>query len=323
MKHGHVKSLVGKMLFMGAAGSGKTSSKRVILNEDPPTLRISTPVVERPVRVIRIEVDGLKWKRLRPEEEKCIIVKVMKAQNAAHEVQTPITKTATLSADPKVQQESQLPCTSKSKSNSAILPNPTARHVAFPSQVFSTEQTDVHSDVGVALESLSTTEDDFVALIDQSSGSEAIMQVELVQVTDSGGQPQFHEVLTVFLRRTSAYVFVLKLSESLDDYPLVEYYDGSGRLVNTPFHATHTNQNILKHCIRTMKSYWCMKGGGKPPKIIIIGTHKDREHECSETREVKNQKLAEMLLSAFPEEVVYYQLPNRELIFPLNARSPG
>ena len=46
-------------------------------------------------------------------------------------------------------------------------------------------------------------------------------------------------------------------------------------------------------------------------------------HECSETREVKNQKLAEMLLSAFQEEVVYYQLPNRELIFPLNARSPG
>jgi len=136
---------------------------------------------------------------------------VMKARTAPHEVHTPPTKKTTQSADPKVQQESQLPCTSESKSNSAILPNPTAGHVAFPSQVFSTEKTDVHSDVGVALESLSTTEDDFVALIDQSSGSEAIMQVELVQVTDSGGQPQFHEVLTVFLRRTSAYVFVLKL----------------------------------------------------------------------------------------------------------------
>jgi len=63
MKHGHVKSLVGKMHFMGAAGSGKTSSKHVILNEDPPTLRISTPIAERPVRVIKIEVDGLKWIR--------------------------------------------------------------------------------------------------------------------------------------------------------------------------------------------------------------------------------------------------------------------
>ena len=62
MKHGHVTSLIGKMLFMGAAGSGKTSSKHVILSEDPPTLRISTPLAERPVSVIRIEVDGLKWK---------------------------------------------------------------------------------------------------------------------------------------------------------------------------------------------------------------------------------------------------------------------
>jgi len=131
------------------------------------------------------------------------------------------------------------------------------------------------------------------------------MQVELVQVTDSGGQPQFHEILPVFLRRTSAYVFVLKLSERLDNYPLVEYYDESGRLVGASYHAAQTNQNILKHCIRTMKSYRCVKGGGNPTKVIIIGTFKDREHECSERREVKNQKLAKMLLSAFLGEVVY------------------
>jgi len=153
MKHGHVKSLVGKMLFMGAAGSGKTSSKHVILNEDPPTLRISTPIAERPVRVIKIEVDGLKWKRLRPEEEKCIIVKVMIAQNTPHEVQTLPTKTATLSADPKVQQESQLPSTPESKGKSTTLYDPKTRHAAFPSKVSFAEKLD---DITVALESLST-----------------------------------------------------------------------------------------------------------------------------------------------------------------------
>ena len=315
----HVRSLVGKMLFLGAAGSGKTSSKHVILNEDPPTLRTSTPCAERPVRVIRIEVDGLKWRRLRPEEEKCIIVNVMKAQSAHHKVQTRPAKKARLSADPKGQQELFTP---RSKSTIATPPSPTTRPTAFPGQALSTQEGDVSSDITVALESLSTTEDEFVRLIEQSSGSEALMQVELVQITDSGGQPQFHEVLPVFLRRTSAYVFVLKLSECLDAHPLVKYYNESGRLVSAPYHA-QTNQNILKHCIRTMKSYRCTKGTGKPAKIIIIGTHKDKEHECSETREVKNQKLAEMLLSSFQEEVVYYQLSHRELIFPLNARSPG
>ena len=310
------------MLFMGAAGSGKTSSKHIILNEDPPTLRISTPCAERPVRVIRIEVDGLKWRRLQPEEEKCIVVNIMKARSTPQELQPPSTKTATLSADLKVQPESQLPFTPGSKSTIATPPSPTTRPTAFPGQAPSTEEGDVSSDIAVALESLSTTEDEFVRLMEQSSGSEALMQVELVQITDSGGQPQFHEVLPVFLRRTSAYVFVLKLSECLDAHPLVEYYDESGRLVSAPYHAAQTNQNILQHCIRTMRSYRCTKGGGKPAKIIIIGTHKDKEHECSETREVKNQKLAEMLLSSFQEEVVYYQLPHRELIFPLNARSP-
>lgn len=64
MKHGHISSLVSKVLFLGAAGSGKTSSKHIILNETPPALRISTPCAERPVKIVRIEVDGLKLRRL-------------------------------------------------------------------------------------------------------------------------------------------------------------------------------------------------------------------------------------------------------------------
>jgi len=190
-------------------------------------------------------------------------------------------------------------------------------------QASSPVKDDSGPNITAALKSLSATEEEFVDLIEQSSGSEALMQVELVQITDTGGQPQFHEVLPAFLRGTTICIFVQKLSECLDAHPQVEYYDENGIAICTPYRSPKTNLQILKHCIRTMQSFCCQKGRGKAPKLVFIGTYKDREHECSETRETKNQKLVEILLPAFEEEVVYYQLDKEELIFPLNARFPG
>ena len=164
-----------------------------------------------------------------------------------------------------------------------------------------------------------TTEEDFVALIDNSSGSEPIMEVNLIHLVDSGGQPQFHEVLPAFLRRRSAYIFVLNLSEDLDARPQIEYYNENGNLICEACPATHTNLQIFRHCTRTMHSH---KFRGKAPNIFIFGTHRDLEHKSSETREAKNRKLVEMLLPKFEDEVMYFNVPKKELIFPLNAKSP-
>ena len=164
-----------------------------------------------------------------------------------------------------------------------------------------------------------TTEEDFVALIDNSTGSEPIMEVNLIHLVDSGGQPQFHEVLPAFLRRRSAYIFVLNLSEELDTRPQIEYFDENGTLLCKACPAKHTNLQIFMHCIRTLQSH---KFGGKAPNIFTLGTHRDLEHKCSETREAKNRKIAEMLLPKFEDEVVYFNVRKKELIFPLNAKSP-
>ncbi len=53
------------------------------------------------------------------------------------------------------------------------------------------------------------------------------------------------------------------------------------------------------------------------------GTHRDKEEECTgETREMKNQKLAEILLPEFKGEVAYFDLLKHEFIFPVNAKHP-
>ena len=174
-----------------------------------------------------------------------------------------------------------------------------------------------------ALLESSTFQTEFARLIELLSDTEAPPEVSLVYLMDSGGQPQFHEVLPIFLRRTSVYIFVMKLSESLDKRPLIEYFDDNGNVICKPYTAAHTNMQILRHCIRTMQSHKFRKAAGKAPNLVFIGTHKDQEHLCPETREIKNQKLAEMLLPEFEDEVVYSDVANREFIFPLNAKSPG
>jgi len=46
-----------------------------------------------------------------------------------------------------------------------------------------------------------------------------------ISLIDTGGQPQFHEVLPIFMRGTSATMFAIRLDASLGDHPLIEYFD--------------------------------------------------------------------------------------------------
>ena len=321
MKSGSVRSHNTVALLVGSAGSGKTCSKHVILNEQPPEVRVSTAVAERPVKVMKVlTINGLEWHRLTPMQQKEILARIMASRGKKKVDLTvsqlpirvdnpePTKKSESKSAHPPPESSSSFPETETTKTSTAIS-HTTTTAVRQKSGEESSE---------VLLNS-PTTEEDFVALIDNSSGSEPIMEVNFIHLVDSGGQPQFHEVLPAFLRRRSAYIFVVNLSEKLDTRPQIEYYDHRGKLICKACPATHTNLQIFMHCIRTLQSH---RFGGKAPNIFVFGTHRDLEHMCSETRAAKNRKLAEMLLPKFEDEIVYYNVGRKELIFPLDAKLP-
>ena len=68
-----------------------------------------------------------------------------------------------------------------------------------------------------------------------------------ILLIDTGGQPQFHEVLPIFMQGTSASMFTIKLHS---EHPLIEYYDNDGKLVGIPYHSAHqlTNSEPLYEC---------------------------------------------------------------------------
>ena len=319
MKSGHVRSFNTVALLVGSAGSGKTCSKHVILNEQPPEVRVSTAIAERPVKVVKVlTINGLEWRRLTPMQQKEILARIMASRGKA-KVDLAVSKAPTRrdSSEPTKKPDSKSPSVPL-ESSSPSSKTGTTETSTTRSHSTTTTAAKQRSGEESSLES-PTTEEDFVALIDNSSGSEPIMEVNLIHLVDSGGQPQFHEVLPAFLRRRSAYIFVFNLSEKLDAQPQIEYYDENGTLLCKACPAKHTNLQIFMHCIRTLQSH---KFGGKPPNILTLGTHRDLEHMCSETREAKNRKIAEMLLPKFEDEVVYYNVRKKELIFPLNAKLP-
>ena len=54
----------------GAAGSGKTTSKEIIIGNKPPKDRISTPLAMRPTTVYRVNLEGKGWSKLTTLEER-------------------------------------------------------------------------------------------------------------------------------------------------------------------------------------------------------------------------------------------------------------
>ena len=115
-------------------------------------------------------------------------------------------------------------------------------------------------------------------------------------------------------------MFVLKLSERLDEQPMIEYYE-KGQRCGDAQHCILRNDQILQHCIRTMHSRPSPSSEGRPCKVMMVGTHRDLELQCTETRAEKNEKILRMFEPDFCDDLVFYH-PFNEVIFPINAKEP-
>ena len=119
------------------------------------------------------------------------------------------------------------------------------------------------------------------------------LSTEWIHFIDSGGQPEFHDLLPLFIPNTSIVIFVFKLSESLHCNPKVEYFGSSGH-IGKPCISYLTHKEILEHSLKTFH-----RSSGQTPRILVIGTHKD----CEPKLEVEDLKIC---LSHNKDSVVFF-----------------
>ena len=102
-----------------------------------------------------------------------------------------------------------------------------------------------------------------------------------IHFIDSGGQPEFHDLLPLFIHNTSIVIFVFKLSEGLDQKPTVEYY-GSHCPIGDKYVSYLTHNEILEHSLKILNVRQ-----SKCPTILVIGTHKDIEPQLLDVEALK------------------------------------
>ena len=298
MKNGYVVADITRCLCIGAAGVGKTHLKLLLLRKIPPTLRCSTPLAAPIVRVVvctRMVIgDDDEWQEVTLEQLRARFAESVGGTGVIMEHSKP--------SQPELDSNS-----------------PNSDIGAQSIRSLSGEKDCLYENVNPVGLVESDEIKEIVRLINTSQGttSSSIHSLHWVYFLDSGGQSPFLEVLPAFVRNTSITLVAFKLCEKLSDHPIIEYYNTEGECCNLGKFA-FTNAEMIQHCVKTIKS--SSVHSGRYPKVILVGTFKDKECECDESRLEKNKLLQEMLQ---PFGDILIPRSNDELIFPINGTLAG
>ena len=165
-----------------------------------------------------------------------------------------------------------------------------------------------------------------------------------VYLSDCGGQPQYHELLPLFIQHISAALCVLRLPDQLDKVQAVEYYS-ENQLLGVAQQSQLSAKDTIRCLVNTIQSF---STKGQKPSIILAGTHRDLLEEKAEqaasvtpavgessqpqgssaaslpfeSLEDKDQRLREMLEPEFSDQLVYHSKDMKQLLIPLNTLNP-
>ena len=342
MQQGYVVTTLVKVLVVGPAGVGKTSLIYLLLRKDPPDVRTSTGCAEREIRVIRIGQESGEWSEISTKEFEEMIAEAvpvlcekLKAKEAggATDSRTSISKvvrkltelvstTFTKRASGRTKQnEGEVSSSSSSVEGSKKEERKEGegrKKEEDSNEDDNEEKPTANSDPSSARESkvaIGNVMEKLTGLVSTGKESRRLLDMDLIYLTDSGGQQAYWDLTPVFTHDTSATLFVHRLCERLDEHPLNDLYQ-RGKQVGPSQRSTLTTAEAFKTMLRGLHE------GGKRSKIIPVGTHKDLASDCEETPEEKNKTFAEIASPNFKDDIVYCNESLDEIIFQLNTKNP-
>ena len=322
------------MILTGAAGSGKTCTKLLLYKLPPPVQRQSTELIEPMDRAyIKHELayheeddSEYEWIVVESGSESLYSMLAATVDSGEYTVLCEHEDTDGISMEnlPSVptdeESESSLPksptIVQSSDSNSRS-PSELSKKSTPSSKKADGMQKHIERQDSKARESLLMK---LKNSVDQKGV--CVHKVRWIHLVDSGGQSQFHDILPTFLHHTSVIIYVLKLSEPLDDQPFDNYFEDGERLGESR-RSHYDVEQILNGVIQS--AYYekhNVANEKHTTKIMIIGTHKDVQ-AGGESIDVKNSKLKkifEPFVGSRQLEVLCHGDYNADdIIFPLDA----
>ena len=321
---GHIELHIDKVVMYGIAGSGKTSALAAMLGRDPLTIRSSTPLMKRPVNVRFMCVDDKTEWKVRTVKQMCnTVAEVISSRMPKQKAEA---QSSASPASPSQQPSHTTPSSQSlqptSKKTNTSTPKAAGKSTPHPEKKSPDREA---SEAEVSLDSLlqsSEVDEEFVSLINSAPPSpEPILRLIQTLVLDSGGQPQFHELMSVFLNGATEFVYVFKVNESLDAKSVIRYFKEDTLVYK--FTASQTNEETLKQCTRSMSSLTAQNPDIPPPNLLFLATHPDlvAVDKLPGVLDTLHKKLRDILLPKFKDQIIFKE--GEDFIFTLNAAKPG
>ena len=309
MKNGWGKLFQSNLVLHGPPGAGKSSVKRVILGQPPlPKHKQSaTDILERSVRAVSINRIASTDRHFEVVDNEQIIDRLAgEVKNYQEEKASKPTVNAL-----QVQQDSQ---SGPHSNDSGSSHNASVRPAGSDSVVDSLSKEEAPL--------LTTAESSIRKRLLKTEPSSRIYDSHWHHYVDSGGQPQFLDVLPLLYRNPSHCIVVIRLSEGLDAKPKVRFYDKGIDVYELPDHLLLTNREMIVQTCQIARSIARATKGKFTPRVFVIGTHKDKLglFSCSKHLKNINEEVAPIYESY--NDVLISKSSN-EFIFPVNAMAKG
>ena len=314
MKNGFILRRDNKFLIVGPGGSGKSTLMARLLGLLVDGIRRSTNLATHPVRTIsvsRISRKGRVWEVVDLDRLSDMVADASLNPIVMEAVVVDDTTTTHYSVAPeaKVSLKPKFVPTAPLKIRDTLK----IRNTPSSSRMELVEPTSAPP----------SFQEEMGRRVDRSQGYQNVMVTDWIQLIDSGGQPQFHELASIFVKNLSGYISVFKLSEPLSHHGEVQFFINS-KPINTPYESTYSNEGTIRCTMRAVQSQAC-KHKGRITKLAFVATHRDED--CSaEPLDVKNAKLHRILVEILPknlrEGVISRGGSLKQAIFPFNGKNP-
>ena len=335
LKDGYIPHKDDLFLIHGPGGVGKSSLISMFLGKQRDLTRVSTAVAEEsihlcPIRDVSTSTFTDKWELVDIDRQACMVAHTshhLLSKTEKKDVAVlPLSQSTNGDKPQKQGREGGKanPFLKPKKSRSSQIASTFTTLLSKPlSKSLTHSLGDDPHNIGDIVESIR------VGLHDRMRAARTFNDLMLhysIRLLDSGGQPQFHEVVSIILQAVTGIVSVFKLSESLAVHGEVVFYK-DGVQGNDPYKSYLTNEQVIRHDLLAIQSVASHSIIEEVPNIAFVGTFLDQQHRCpEETADKKDELLHSMITEILPEKLQECVISSggslHHTTFRVNARTP-
>ena len=309
-------------VVVGIMGSGKTWLISRLFRVKPPERYTSTGLAKKAFRGLMRHIATMdSWKLLSSEKVLELLAPLIQAGLPEADIAS-LVKIFTDEEAPGQTSSRGVLSPSQSAATPAAFPSPppsqsiaSVRTHPSPSPSHSTATT-------LPVQEKSHASEIMISLVQRVGSSKKALVIELLHMIDTGGQPEFMEIMPSLIHNSNLTLLVLNLAQSLDEYPYFTFYE-DGTPFKRPVRSALTNRQVIHQLAQTLQAKRPIHKGSQHFKFSVIGTHRDCvKGELSHILAILNKELKSIFLPEMRNELIVYR-SCEEIIFPVNLLNPN